>query len=323
MTVFDLYNQRKQLSDPEVATLKTVLALGAFDGVHKGHAALLKKAHSLARQYTTPTCPVFPAVWTFSDSPDKKAPALTTLSDKLALFQSHGIRYVFLASFAVVKDIPAETFASDILLRRCGARAAVCGFNFRFGHGAEGDPALLSAVFEKAHATVSVIDAVVLWDSPISSTRIRGLLSDGDVKSAADCLGRNFSLCLPVVHGKELGRTIGVPTINQNIPVSQHTPAHGTYATAVSVDGILYPSVTNVGIRPSIEENDSHIPNAETHIIGYRGWLYDKSVRVYFRYRLRPETRFPSITALKEQIARDIAASSATFDASAKEICHV
>ncbi len=323
MTVFDLEQHCRQLNQTEISSLHTVLALGTFDGVHKGHAALLRAAAAIAADLSQDGTPVFPAVWTFSDAPDRSMAALSSLSDKLALFASHGIRYAFTTSFAAVRSMEAAMFVREMLLGTCGARAAVCGFNFRFGCRASGTPTLLSDIFTEHGAAVTVIDAVLLDGTPVSSTRIRSLLADGDTMGAAACLGRWYSFSLPVVHGKELGRTLGTPTINQVLPAYLQSPAIGTYATAVSVDGVLYPAVTNVGIRPSISENDNHRPNAETHIIGYRGWLYDRTVRVYFRHRLRDEMKFPSLDALKEQIHRDITQSAATFDQTAKELCHV
>lgn len=316
MTVFDLQNQYRQLTEPEIKSLSTVTALGTFDGVHIGHAALLRKAAEQAA-----VIGASPAVWTFLDPPfHGRSKILMTLHDKLACFASFGIRYAFLEDFSAVRETDPAAFVSDILLQKCGVRGAVCGFNFRFGHAASGTPALLSELLAAAGAALTVIPAVTLDGTAVSSTRIRSLLASGDTEHAARCLGRYYSVCLPVVHGKELGRKIGVPTINQNFPPELQTPMRSTYAAAVLIDGSYYPGVTNVGIRPSISENDDHVPNAETHIIGYHGWLYDKPIRVFFRRRLRDEMKFSSLDALKEQIACDIRASVSTFD-KCKEFC--
>ncbi|MBQ8578721.1 MAG: riboflavin biosynthesis protein RibF [Clostridia bacterium] len=318
MTVFDLQNQYRQLTTEEISALSTVPALGTFDGVHLGHAALLSAAVSLAE-----TQNAAPAVWTFPEPPfSGRTRLLTTLSERLSLFASHGIRYAFLTDFSEIRDTPADRFVTDILQKQCSARGAVCGFNFRFGQGAAGTPSRLSEILGNAGFPVLVVDAVTLDGEAVSSTRIRSLLECGETMTAARCLGRCHSICLPVVHGKALGRTIGVPTINQNIPPAMQAPMRGTYASVVSLNGCLYPGVTNLGTRPSIKENDSHTPNAETHIIGYRGWLYDKSVRVFFGKRLRDEKPFPALDALKEQISRDIEASVSAFDET-KELCHV
>ena len=317
MTVFDLQNTNKQMTAEKIPA--TVTALGTFDGVHIGHAALLREACTLASSLGSD---VFPAVWTFFEPPFRgRVKYLTTLQEKLSLFARAGIRYVFLEEFSNVQMLPPKDFVSKILLAGCGVRGSVCGFNFRFGHSAMGTPAFLQKELANALAPVLITQKVTQGAEAGSSTRIRALLDAGDTEYAAQCLGRYYSVSLPVVHGKELGRKIGIPTINQNFPLERQTPLRGTYASTVSVDGVLYPGVTNVGIRPSITENDSHTPNAETHIIGYRGWRYDKSLRVYFRHRLRDEQAFPSLDALKAQIARDIDASNASFHEH-KELCY-
>jgi len=308
MTVLDIQNHNRPLTQSELDVLRTVPALGSFDGVHTGHAQLLHAACVLAQEYDAA-----PAVWTFSAPPfHAQSGTLTTLDEKLTLLASHGIRYAMLYAFSDVRHLEPERFVHDILCGECHAAAAVCGFNFRFGRGAAGTAETLVRLLGAYSARVQIVPAVEIGGAPVSSTRIRALLDAGDVSGAAVCLGRPYSVCLPVVHGKELGRTIGIPTINQNIPHDLQIPAHGTYATAVSVNGVLYPGVTNVGVRPSITDDD-HIPNAETHIIGYHGDLYDHPVRVYFRSRLRDEMKFDGIDALRTQISADIAASVSTF----------
>ena len=309
MTVLDIQNHNRPLTQSELDALRTVPALGSFDGVHTGHVQLLRTACTLAQEYDAA-----PAVWTFSAPPfHAQTNTLTTLDEKLALFASHGIRYAMLYAFSDVRHLEPERFADEILCGECHAAAAVCGFNFRFGRNAAGTSETLVRLLAERNARVQIVPAVEIDGAPVSSTRIRALLDAGDVWSAAVCLGRPYSVCLPVVHGKELGRTIGIPTINQNIPHGVQIPARGTYATAVSVDGILYPGVTNVGIRPYITDDD-HIPNAETHIIGYCGDLYGRSIRVYFRFRLRDEMKFDGLDALRKQISTDIAQSASDFD---------
>ncbi len=309
MTVLDLQNQCCSLPHSAWETLSTVLALGNFDGVHRGHLALLEAARSLAERIGAS-----PAVWTFSAHPYANTlKQLTTMQDKLTLFARAGIRYVCLTDFADVHTMSPTCFVHDVLWKTCRAQGAVCGFNYHFGAGGNGDALQLQTLFAEKKLPVTIVDPVLYEGEIISSTRIRRLLDVGNVIEAANCLGRNFSLCQQVVHGKELGRLIGTPTINQNIPPWLQLPCRGTYATTVEVNGVFYAGVTNIGIRPSIHEGDSHHPNAETHIIGYHGWLYDKKIRVFFRYRLRDEQDFASIDALKEQIARDISHSIADF----------
>ncbi len=308
MTVLDLQNRNRQPNTAVPETLSVTAALGFFDGVHLGHAALLRAACADAAVIGTA-----PAVWTFLNPPfPGRAKQLTTLPEKLSLFASHGIRYAFLFDFSEVREMTPEQFVRDILIGRCHVRSCVCGFNFRFGKMASGTPDLLSDLLARENRTVRIVPEVSLDGAPISATRIRALLCEGDTLGAARCLGRPYTVSLPVVHGKALGRTIGIPTINQNPPAQMQIPADGIYATAVTLDGKAYPAVTNIGIRPSID-GDSHIPNMETHIIGYRGWLYDRHVTVSFGERLRGEIRFSDLDALRAQIDEDIRASERAF----------
>ena len=285
------------------------VALGNFDGVHAGHRALLRESVRFAGENS-----LIPAVWTFSALPfPEKNKQLCTSGERLALFAEAGIRRVFLEDFSAVRGVSPQEFVSRILLGACRAKRIVCGFNYRFGVEAAGTPEILSELLSGTGTALSVLPPIKCGESVVSSTRIRALLQKGSMEDAAACLGRLYSFRLPVVHGKELGRTLGFPTVNQELPVSLALPAPGTYASAVFMDGVPYPAVTNIGTRPSIAENDDHLPNAETHIIGYHGWLYGTDVRVYFRYRLRDERRFPTLPALEEQIRRDSTASASGF----------
>ena len=314
MKVLDLQNGNRQLHTDEVRRCTFSAALGCFDGVHIGHAALLRAACDAAAKNGSA-----PAVWTFAAPPfPNRAKQLTTLTEKLSLFAGYGIRYAILFDFADVRDLSPDDFIHRILIGQSRIVSCVCGFNFRFGKDAAGTSAHLVSGFEGYGYSVSVQPAVSLDGSTVSSTRIRSLLSVGDTMTAAHCLGRWHSLTLPVVHGKELGRTIGVPTLNQNPPSEMQIPANGTYASFVSVDGKTYPAVTNIGMRPTVDRN-VQIPNAETHIIGYSGTLYDRDVTVAFRRRLRDEIRFDSLEALRTQITRDIAASAESFSGDQSE----
>jgi len=286
---------------------------------YRCYALRLEKTAEKARELG-----IAPGVWLFRSPPTDflktpPPPHLSTLEDKLLLFKTLGIRFAFIEDFEAIGEISPDAFAKDILQGACRCRHAVCGFNFRFARDAVGTPDVLSSLLSSYGRTLHIQPAVIANGLPISATRIRSLLAAGDTVTAAAFLGRPYSFCLPVVHGKELGRTIGVPTINQNPTADMQIPSAGTYASTVTVDSVAYPAVTNIGIRPSIV-GDNHVPNAETHIIGYRGWLYDKPVTVSFRQRLRDEIHFPSLDALREQIASDIRASLDTFSESESSI---
>jgi len=308
MIIYDLENNTL-LSEQIRDTFFTVLALGNFDGVHIGHRVLLEKTVLTAKSLG-----IHPAVWTFASPPfPSKAKMLTTMEEKLILFRELGIQYVFAEDFSAVSHVPPDVFAREILLRHCGARSVICGYNYRFGHLAAGTPKMLDALLCPAKVSVNIIPPVEIGGIPVSATRIRRLLDSGDTLGAGNCLGRLFSVVLPISHGKQLGRTIGFPTVNQYPTPDMQIPGIGTYASSVIVDGKMLPAVTNIGYRPTVSSFET-TPNIETHIIGYNGDLYGKNIRVLFRQKLRDERKFNDLNELKNQILLDIKASSVDFD---------
>ncbi len=292
----------------EVPSGPLAIAIGNFDGVHIGHRALLARLRDEADRRGLAT-----AVWCFAEPPSAfreggVVPQLTTQADKLALFAEAEIDYCFLGDFPTLRGYSPERFVQEILVKACGCRYIVCGFNFSFGAGGVGNADTLRALFPDACA---VVEPVKLGDTTVSSTAVRAAIAAGEVERARDMLGRPWSICLPILHGKALGRTIGVPTLNQRFPKGHVLPAFGVYATLCTVDGIRYPAVTNVGIRPSID--DGEVVTCESHILGLRADLYGREVRIRFCTYLRPEKKFDSLDELKAAIGRDIAATRAYF----------
>ena len=285
------------------------IALGNFDGVHIGHQRLLHAAAEAAKGIRGCSA----AVWTFSSlvKSDASVPALTTQEEKRLRFAQAGMDYAIFEEFAHVRHISAEEFAADYLPRRMHAAAVVCGFNFHFGQNGRGDTALLGEILASRRIPLTVIPPVCTDGIAVSSTRIRAAIASGDMEKAQQMLGRPFSVALPVLHGNALGRTIGIPTINQDFPLGHILPARGIYACLCTIDGRKYPAVANIGSRPSVP-GDGHI-NCETHIIGYSGDLYGRIVRVEFCRRLRDEQRFPSLDELQSAIRGDIAAAREYF----------
>ena len=285
------------------------IALGNFDGVHIGHRRLLCAARDAAEGI--PSCAA--AAWTFTSlAKDNPAvPALTTPEEKLHQFAAAGLDYAILEDFDAVRSRSAKDFTENYLMDRLHAAAVVCGFNFRFGRGGTGDAELLSRILARRGVPLTVVDPVMLGRAVVSSTRIRAAVADGDMESAAALLGRPFSICFPVLYGNQLGRTIGLPTINQNFPAGHIIPRRGIYACRCTVGEHRYAGVANIGVRPSVP-GDGHI-NCETHIIDYNGFLYGKSIRVEFCRRLRDERKFDSIDALKTAIEADVRAARAYF----------
>lgn len=278
------------------------VALGNFDGVHIGHGVLLDEVCSRAGQGLA-SC-----VWTFSHHtlsylrPEGIA-QITTLEYKSRLFERRGIEYTVYDDFERVRDMSASRFVDEVLLDQLSCRMAVCGFHFRFGYRGEGDAGTLRSLLDKRGVDCRVVPPVTLDGELVSSSLIRRLISEGDMEKAARLLGRPFAICLPVVQGYRLGRTIGFPTINQNFPPEHIIPAAGIYACRCVVDGKTYDAVSNVGYRPTVPDGTL---NCETHIMDFSGDLYGDSIEVFFYKRLRGEIKFDSVDRLKEQIALDV-----------------
>ena len=286
----------------------SVLCLGNFDGVHIGHRALIMET---SRQKERLCC--YPGIasgaWLFEVSPSFSlagggTPQLTTLDEKLSLFAALGLDYAFLADFDKLKDYEPSDFVNEVLKKQCHCVYAVCGFNFRFARRAMADAAALQNLMD---GNTKILDCVTLDDAPVSSSTIRSLLANGELAKANKMLGRPYSLSARVLHGKALGKTIGIPTVNQMFDVHTMRPMGGIYVSRTWIDGVAFPSVSNIGTRPSF--NDGDFINCETHIIGYDGDLYGSVVTVEFFARLRSERRFPNVEALRDQLKKDIADS--------------
>lgn len=299
MDVIDLHTMKRE----EGISSPLSVALGNFDGVHIGHAELIRRTLEYAKKNGIKS-----AVWTFADAesalPNKPGTlSLTTTDEKLSLITKLGVDYAILADFESVRNLSPEEFVSDILIKKCRAEAAVCGFNFRFGKGGAGDAMTLQKLM--AERECIVVDPVHARGGLVSSSAIRQIIESGDMEATAEMLGRPFSVTLPVTVGKRLGRRIGIPTINQNFPDGHIIPATGIYACTVKTPDGTYLGAANVGFRPTVESGVNRA-NCETHIIGYDGCLYGKNLKVSFYKRLRGEEKFPSLDELKAQIQADI-----------------
>lgn len=296
MIVYDL--KTMQACEPRK---NTVVALGAFDGCHIGHLTVFKEAHLMAKSLGCKSL-----VYTFDSVPKTKSngvpKSIHTLNEKIRHIAGAGIDYIAIDSFEDVKDIEGREFVKSILMDKLRAKGAVCGYNYRFGKGAECDSEALKEILENYGGRVKICGGVCVFSNIVSSSLIREKIIAGEVEEILNMCSP-YSVYAPVVEGKRLGRTIGVPTINQIIPKEKITPKRGVYVTECEIGEDVYPSVTNVGVRPSVEENGEI--NMETHIIGYSGNLYGSYVRVNFYKRLRDEIRFSCLDELKKQIEKD------------------
>lgn len=281
-------------------TTKRVLALGFFDGVHRGHASILQAACRLAGEKRAESGAV-----TFERHPRAlvrgRAPDLiTSFSRRCQLIRQAGIQEVFALPFdQEMADTSPEDFAA-MLQARFGAVAVVCGENFRFGKNAAGTPDFLREI----GLEVQVCKPVYSGKELVSSTRIRNCVREGHVHRAAQLLGRPFFIEGPVVSGYQVGRKLGYPTINIAPMAGGLIPRRGVYVTDVSIGGQAYRGVTNVGTRPTF--TDADIISIESHLLTFRGDLYGAEAEVRFLRYLRPERSFESGEALRAQIAADI-----------------
>ncbi len=275
-----------------------VLALGFFDGVHTGHRKILSAAVDRAR-----AAGLYSAVFTFWDTKEFKSrvPRIMPEAQKFEIFRKMGFDYLFVCPFDDVRSMNGEDFVKDILIGRCSARFIVCGENFRFGHDRTSAPDTLAKIMGEDR--VIVCGEERNGEDCISSTLIRSLIQNGEIERANGMLTAPYSLEGEVLHGKELGRRLDAPTLNQQFFDRSVLPRAGVYATRAIVSGASYPSVTNVGTRPTV---GGHGINAETHIIGFEGDLYGHTVKIEFLKYLRSERKFLSVDALRAQIQRDI-----------------
>lgn len=282
------------------------VALGFFDGLHIGHAAVVSRTLSYQQEG------LCPCVFTFTmdgghPAAKSTANALTTERQKEQLLESWGVRLVLCPDFSEFHAMEPESFVDEILVRRLNANAACCGEDFRFGKKAAGDVGQLAALCQARGIRLDVVPPVTFEGERVSSTRIRHLLGEGRVADANRMLGRAFGYDFTVVRGKQLGRKLDSPTINQRLPDGFVPLRHGVYASVSFAGGAWHPSVTNIGLRPTVE--DTTAVNSETYICGFSGDLYGARVEVRLLAFLRPEQRFPSVEALRARIHADAEAS--------------
>ena len=283
-----------------------VIALGFFDGVHLGHGALLRRAVEEAKKRGCES-----AVFTF-DRPPKEVitgvpcPLINSPEDRAALVKRlYGIDEMLMVPFDdEMRTTPWDRFVTDILVGRYGAVHLVAGHDHHFGHKNQGSPELLREKCAELDLGCDIIPAVTIGGITVSSTHIRKLLEEGDVETARAFLGHPHVLTQTVGHGRQLGRTIGIPTANLVAPPHVLLPRRGVYAAKITLpDGRAFGGVTNVGVRPTV--NNGQDVTVEPWILDFDGDLYGQAIRVEFYRRLRDERKFDSLDALKSQIETD------------------
>lgn len=292
----------------------TVIALGFFDGVHRGHGALLRRTVEVARQLNAT-----PAAFTFDRPPKevvtgKPVPLINSAQERQELMERlYGIQQVIIAPFdREMMTMLWQDFITELLVKRYGAVHLVAGHDYHFGHKNAGDPVLLQQKCRELGLGCDIIPKVELEGITVSSTYIRRLVSLGQVERAMEYLGHPHILTQTVRHGRRIGHTIGIPTVNLVPPPHVLVPGDGVYIARVCLmDGSSYAAVTNVGTRPTV--NNGSDLTVESWMLDFDGDLYGQSIRVEFYKRLRDEIRFDSLDALKAEIRRNADDARAYF----------
>jgi riboflavin kinase / FMN adenylyltransferase len=279
------------------------IALGTFDGVHRGHQEIIRNAVLEANKRGIKS-----SVFTFNKHPisvlrpEKEIDILTDNKTKAAIIQSLGVDYLFFAEFNNdFAGIEPEEFLK-FLKNKLNARVLLCGFNYTFGRLGKGDTEFLEDNKDALELSVNIIDKVSYENKNISSSIIREKIKNGLLEEANELLGYNYFYSGMVIQGKQLGRKLGFPTANIEIP-GNLSIKNGIYITLTHIDGKAYPSVSNLGYIPTFNANNRSI---ETHVLDYENDLYGKLVKVEFLRFVRPEMKFDSLEKLKVQVFNDI-----------------
>jgi riboflavin kinase/FMN adenylyltransferase len=280
------------------------VAVGNYDGVHRGHAALLAELRRQARAVNGPAVAV-----TFDPHPlqllrpEQFQPVLTTAADRAELLQACGADHVlFLKTTPALLHLSAAEFFDQVLRERLAVRALAEGSNFGFGRNREGTVDTLAALCRQARIGLTIVPPVLFAGQPVSSSRVRKALERGVVREAANLLNRPYHLCGSVGRGRQRGRTIGFPTANLE-DIKTLVPGDGVYAVRVHRGNETWPGAANIGPNPTFGEQ---IRKIEVHLIGFQGDLLGQDLIVDFIERLRETRSFASVTELVEQLHRDV-----------------
>lgn len=270
-------------------TAPAAVAMGRFDGLHMGHKAVIGQAAAYAKQHGLAL-----SVFTFAGG-TKEGKRLQTEPQKHALLAEMGVENCYEPDFESFRELSPQQFFTQMLLGEYNAKALFCGENFGFGAKRAGDTRVLKQLCEEHATQLFVVPMACHGDAPVSSSRIRAALAEGEIEEANAMLGRPYEVELPVRHGKQLGGRLGFPTINQSIPQELQAPAFGVYITKTFLNGEFWPSATGYGTRPTV---DNGTPSCETFIPGYSGNLYGRAVRVQFYKQIDKPHRFDTLEQL-------------------------
>ena len=295
-----IYNSLEEIKDIE----PTVVALGNFDGVHRGHQEIISRTVKEAASAGLKS-----GVFTFSNHTSsvlKNVPPVKNIlypDQKISILEEMGVDYMFNIPFTEeILRMNPEEFIDRILVDKFNIREAYCGFNYTFGYKASGTAEVLMHEGLKRGFGIHVQEPYVIDGIVVSSTYIRQLIEEGRMEECTKFMGRMYAIDGEIVMGNKLGRTIGFPTCNTIVDETMITPPNGVYITTCTIDGVKRPSVTNVGVKPTIGKYEKNI---ETHIFDFNEDVYGKRIRVDFIKHTRPEKKFDGLDDLKKQIQSD------------------
>lgn len=287
------------MADEKIAN-RTAVALGNFDGMHVGHMAVLRAAKGFESKGLTPLALLF-------DEHSLKAitgtapPMLMTADERNRIIAENGLKIKTIV-FNEIKDLSPQDFVEKILVGRFGAKAVCCGYNYRFGKNASGNAQTMKEICDRLGLECRIAGEVDVDSRAASSTEIRKFIESGEIEKANKMLGHPFGFCTRVIDGDKRGRTLGFPTINQELPDGLVLPKFGVYQADVTVDGEHYKGVANIGRRPTV---GSEKVLSETYIIDFHKNIYGEYVDIRPVRFIRPERKFSSFDELAKQIKSD------------------
>lgn len=285
---------------------KLVLTIGMFDGVHKGHQSIIEKLNALAKQINGHS-----ALLTFTPhprqvlQPDSDFRLLSTLPEKISLLQQYGLDYLIIHPFTYdFSRTSGLDFVRNELVNKLNIHTLVIGYDHHFGRNRSGDFSQLEEFSEVYDFKVLQLPAIMEAEKPISSTKVRNAIEEGNIEYATEALNHPYTLLGRVVHGDKIGRTLGFPTINLRINSSEKLlPKDGVYGVRLMVKNAEYNGLMNIGIRPTLEGKNRRI---EIYITDFEGNLYNEEIAVDVLCRIRSEKKFSSLDDLKQQIKEDV-----------------
>lgn len=279
---------------------RTAVACGKFDGIHIGHQALIRECQAFEKQGLNS------AVFTFDESILSVLPEgarfINSPEERCLLLGELGVDYIAEYSFHQISKLHPEAFVRSILIGQMDARVVVVGEDFRFGYQRMGDVELLKRLQDKYRYELVVVPKQEDENGRVSSSRIRECILKGDMETASDMLGYDYFVLGPVVHGKKLGRTIGMPTANIPVPEHKLIPPNGVYVSRNTLESGEYYGITNIGTKPTV---DGAVMGVETYLFDFNEDIYGQELRTDFLHYVRPEQKFDSVEQLQEQMHRD------------------